>query len=38
MKKIVKENLKFTVFELPRAEAVALIGGARREVQGRAHR
>ncbi len=25
MKKIVKENLKFTVFELPRAEAVALM-------------
>ena len=25
MKKIVKENLKFTVFELPRAEAIALM-------------
>ena len=25
MKKIVKENLKFTVFEKPRAEAIALM-------------
>ena len=37
MKKIVKENLKFTTFELPRRGHQAH-GGAQREVQGRAYR
>ena len=38
MKKIVKENLKFSVYELPARRGHRPYGGARREVQGRAHR
>ncbi len=38
MKKIVKENLKFSVYEKPRAEAIALMQERGEKVQGRAHR